>query len=129
MDNEQLKYDIGKMMDQRFEAFGAAMDQRFQAFEVAMDGRFEVFKQDLSAVITGNCAELHTQIQEVETRANARFDTLEASVKKIGDAQIGYLRGSVSFMEWAQRTDENMRGMLNRIDAIEKRLSNPPTAA
>jgi len=118
MDNEQLKHDLGKMMDQRFEMFGAAMDQRFEAFKV-----------DISAVVTGNCAELHTQIQEVETRIADRLNAVESAVKRLSEAQTTHLKSLLTFMEWADRTDEQTTNILKRLEAIERRLTNPPAAA
>jgi hypothetical protein len=88
----------------------------------------EQLLEQIATLIAANGAELHTQIQELEERMNARFSALEASVKKIGDAQIGYLKGSVAFMEWAQRSDELVLSMLKRIDALERKLNNPEAA-
>ena len=94
-----------------------------------IDTRLKAFKDEISAVVTGNCAELHTQIQEVEARIADRLTSLESAVKRLSEAQTTHLKSLLTFMEWADRTDEQTTNILKRIDAIERRLTNPPAAA
>ncbi len=79
--------------------------------------------------------ELQRFLEDSERRLAIRLDTIDKELMEVRDgmrqiraAQVTALQSTVTFMEWAQRTDEGVSGLLKRIATIERQLRNPPAA-
>jgi hypothetical protein len=88
-----------------------------------------VTKRDLEAAIDkviehihGVGAQLHGQIQAVDTRLGERLDRMEARLDKQGGLIQGGSRAITRFIEWTESADTTFTRYDRRLADIEKRF-------
>jgi len=85
------------------------------------DSKEELLSQLLEH-IHGVGAQLHTQIQELDTRLSERLDRMEARQDRQGTLIQSGSRAMTRFIEWSESADESFSRYDRRLTKIEKRL-------
>lgn len=88
----------------------------------AIDAKLNAFKEEIAAVIAGNAAELHTQIQGVEDRLTKRMDATDAILQESRRSWISGAKALAAYMETSLRQDTAIADLTKRLDALEQRL-------
>src|SRR5271157_4150461 len=91
-----------------------------------MNPELEELKEQLIAVIVDMGASLHTQIQEVEARLEAKmdlgFERIEARLGRHGGLIQGGAKQITRLIEWSERVDEIIRERDKKIAELDGRL-------
>lgn len=90
----------------------------------AINGAINGAKDVMIEHINGVGGQLHTQIQEVDTRLAERFDRMEARMDRQGGLLQGGSRAITRMIEWTESADSTFGRYDRRRAALEKRLDD-----
>ena len=90
--------------------------------QLSLETKISAEKVDLLEHIHGVGAQLHTQIQEVDTRLAERLERIESRLDLQGGLLQGGSRAITRFIGWSENADTTFAHYDRRLAIFEKRL-------
>jgi restriction endonuclease S subunit len=86
--------------------------------------KLDATKEQLVNHTNGVAAELHTQIQSVETRLRDKISAVEKRLELQGGLIQSGTRAMARFIKWTEGTDVELSGYEHRLLLLENRVNN-----
>jgi chromosome segregation ATPase len=86
--------------------------------------KLDATKEQLVNHTNGVAAELHIQIQSVETRLRDKISAVEKRLELQGGLIQSGTRAMARFIKWTEGTDVELSGYEHRLLLLEKRVNN-----
>jgi hypothetical protein len=103
-------------MDEELKTYLSGMEQRIAS-------ELQKLEERTALLIAAEVGGLHTEIQGVEKRLSARFESIDARLKlQAGLIQSG-ARAMARFSEFSENSEARWIALLSRVEALERKLS------
>ena len=86
--------------------------------------KLDATKEQLVNHTNGIAAELHLQIQSVETRLTTKISAVEKRLELQGGLIQSGARAMARFIKWTERTDIELSGYEHRLTLLETRVND-----
>ena len=86
--------------------------------------KLDATKEQLVNHTNGVAAELHIQMQSVETRLIEKISAIEKRLELQGGLIQSGARAMARFIKWTEGTDVELSGYEHRLTLLEKRVNN-----
>jgi chromosome segregation ATPase len=122
MDQPATKGDVQEVLTLVRELSG-----QLRELSTRVDGlseKLDATKEQLVNHTNGIAAELHLQIQGVETRLTTKISAVEKRLELQGGLIQSGARAMARFIKWTEGTDIELSGYEHRLTLLEKRVNN-----
>ena len=129
MDQPATKGDIQEVLtivrelSTRIEGLSEKLDATNEQVE-RLSEKLDATKEQLVNHTNGIAAELHIQIQSVETRLIDKISAVEKRLELQGGLIQSGARAMARFIKWTEGTDVELSGYEHRLMLLEKRVNN-----
>ena len=129
MDQPATKGDIQEVLtivrelSTRIEGLSEKLDATNEQVE-RLSEKLDATKEQLVNHTNGIAAELHLQIQSVETRLTTKISAVEKRLELQGGLIQSGARAMARFIKWTERTDIELSGYEHRLTILETRVNN-----
>jgi len=133
MDQPATKSDIQEVLtivrelSTRVERLSEKLDATKEQLTTRVDGlseKLDATKEQLVNHTNGVAAELHIQIQSVETRLRDKISAVEKRLELQGGLIQSGTRAMARFIKWTEGTDVELSGYEHRLLLLETRVNN-----
>jgi chromosome segregation ATPase len=114
---------IVRGLSTRIERLSEKLDATKEQVE-RLSEKLDATKEQLVNHTNGVAAELHIQIQSVETRLRDKISAVEKRLELQGGLIQSGTRAMARFIKWTEGTDVELSGYEHRLLLLEKRVNN-----
>ena len=133
MDQPATRSDIQEVLtivrelSTRVDRLSEKLDATKEQLTTRVDGlseKLDATKEQLVNHTNGVAAELHIQMQSVETRLIEKISAIEKRLELQGGLIQSGARAMARFIKWTEGTDVELSGYEHRLTLLEKRVNN-----
>jgi chromosome segregation ATPase len=111
----------------RIEGLSEKLDATKEQLTTRVEGlseKLDATKEQLVNHTNGIAAELHLQIQSVESRLTTKISAVEKRLELQGGLIQSGARAMARFIKWTERTDIELSGYEHRLTLLETRVND-----